>query len=794
MASPSHAVMLREISAAGDRESTGALDIAWDSAHASLFFKFGHPRHVVFTTDDGRTLAGEDALTALVAELPADIEVASWRRAMVTEETLDLTAEELIALFDPHGPAHSNGSARSSPGPELGLPEPATGPAPPRPAFGVAHFPLLPLGPVLWSDAMANVVDLEAMLPLLPNCLLVLTLPEPRAAALVAEGAITDAVWMTGGDGLLGDTAARALMDSREGELTAYRIDDPRMSTVLRTLLGDPAALVGTAGDVDALPSPAADSEPTAPAEEAEGGGDTTAEEATPTFDLAFAYVGLPDRENGTPATAVDSPASPSDVPTQGEASTWSPREAVTPPAAPAQPHLQSPFGPVGVRRSPLQVAVRVLASLGVYALSWQKHSNLELEAFDPNLPARQARSTKSSVVAWVTALVITVAGAVLFASARQSIHLPFGRQLTSTEAYYLIGGLACLYLIVILPFNLAAATANLRRLRLVQEHVGIGARRRLPLGSARLMVIPVIGRLVLLGLEQRGINTIWNAARIADAPGVDVLVDRSPAVAGEHDTGIGAATEPAADTTLQPAEAIEPALVGVPVGAAAATASAELPVSSDATAASDTAPLSTEVPATEISDELGAIFKALQAQPVWIRIAAPKPHEAAESEATADAELSADTMVTDNVDASVVDATEGGEPAPSVAAAEPDESASVDSTPRVDPVWFHIPTPQAEDAAEPATEPGPDFVAPRLDIDVDALRHGLNQIAVKWLGADDVAPVAAAIAAARPGVDDFVAAIASIRAMDIPGRESPIVRAMAREMHYYATEVLCAA
>ena len=538
-------------------------------------------------------------------------------------------------------------------------------------------------------------------------------------------------------------------------------------------------------------------------------GEETTAEEATPTFDLAFAYVGLPDRENGTPATAVDSPAPASEVPAQKEASTWSPREAVPPPpAAPAppvdraegalavsaQPHLQSPFGPVGVRRSPLQVAVRVLASLGMYALSWQKHSNLELEAFDPNLPARQARSTRSSVVAWVTALVITVAGAVLFASARQSIHLPFGRQLTSTEAYYLIGGLACLYLIVILPFNLAAATANLRRLRLVQEHVGISARGCLPLGSARLMVIPVIGRLVLLGLEQRGINAIWNAARIADAPGVDVLVDRSATVAGEHDTGISAATEPAADTALQPAEAIGPALVSVPVGAAAGTASAELPVSSDGTAASDTAPLSTEVPATEISDELGAIFAALQPQPMWIRIAAPKPHEAAESEATADAELSADTMVTDDVDASVVDPTEGGEPAPSVAAAEPDESASVDSTPRVDPVWLHIPTPRAEDAAEPVTEPGPDFVAPRLDIDVDALRDGLNQIAVKWLGADDAAPVAAAIAAARPGVDDFVAAIASIRAMDIPGRESPIVRAMAREMHYYATEVLCAA
>jgi hypothetical protein len=872
MASPSHAVMLREISAAGDRESTGALDIAWDAAQASLFFKFGRPRHAVFTAADGRSLTGEDALTALVAELPADIEVTSWRRAKVTEETLDLTAAELIALLDPREPEDSNGTAHSSPGPDAGLPEPATGAAPPRPAFGMAHFPLLPLGPVLWSDAMANVVDLEAMLPLLPNCLLVLTLPEPQAAALVADGAITDAVWMTGGHGLLGDTAARALMDSREGKLTAYRIDDPRMSAVLRTLLADPAALVVPAGEVDALPTPATDTEVTAPADQRDGGGEATAAEAPPTFDLAFEYVGLPDRENGAPASAVDQPPPPPEVRAQTEPSTWSPRQTVPPSA---EGRLQSSFGPVGVLRSPREVAVRVLATLGVYALSWQKRSNLELEAFDDNLPVRKPRSTTSSVMAWLLALVITVAGAVLFASTRQSIHLPFGRQLTNTEAYYLIGGLACLYLIVILPFNMAAATANLRRIRQVQQRAGISSRARVPLGSARLMVIPVIGRLVLLGLEQRAINSIWNAARIADAPGVDVAVDRSPVVAGAHDAAISAATEAAGESALsavteaaadsaaeaaeaiEPAQAVEPAFDSGPAGQDTTAASAEGPVSSDAIAASDTAPPSPDAiavadttppsaddAATEYAEELAAIFSEMQSQPVWMRIAAPVPEDAASSEATAvaDAELSADTMVTDDVDASVVEPTEPGEPALSVVpaepeptaadepapsivaaepdepalfvvaaepdepplsvvAAEPDESASDDSAPRADPVWFHIPTPPADEIAEPpeltafaATEPEPDFVAPRLDIDVDGLRQGLNQIAVKWLGADDVAPVAAAIAAARPGVDDFVAAIAAIRAMDIPGRESPIVRAMAREMHYYATEVLCAA
>lgn len=808
MASPSHAVMLRAISAAGDRESTGALDIAWDAAQASLFFKFGHPRHVVFTTGDGVTLAGEDALTALVAELPADIEVAPWRRAKVTEESLDLTADELLAMLDPREPAHTNGSDHSSAGPEPRPAEPE--PASPRPSFGMAHFPLLPLGPVLWSDAMANVVDLEAALPLLPDCLLVLTLPEPQAAALVADGAITDAVWMSGGHGLLGNGAARALMDSREGKLTAYRIDDAHMATVLRTLLGNPATLAGTAGETEALAAPAATDSST-PADQSEDGGEATAVEDTPTFDLGSAYAGLPDGENGTIKVADDPPGERPERRSPAETSTWSPRPPVTP--LPAHPRLDSIFGPVGAVRSPLGVAVRVLATLGVYALSWQRRSDLELEVFDLDLPARRARSIMSSVLAWLLALLITAAGAVLFASTRQSIHLPFGRQLTDTEAYYLIGGLACLYLIVILPFNLAAAAANLRRIRLVQHHVGISARGRVSVGSARLMVIPVVGRLVLLGLEQRAINTIWNVA-------------------------------PPSYTAAEPAEAIEPAVDNEPAGADSTDASAEASVSSDAAAATELEPLPADVAATESSDELAAIFSEMQSQPEWMRIAAPTADDAAPSEAVADAAVEVDTgaTVTEDVDAPVVEpsealesalsnvaaepepaaadepaasvaaaepdepaaqvaAAEPDEPALSVMAAEPDESASVDSTPRADPVWFNVPTPPAVQVAEPAeadaadaTEPQSDFVAPRLDIDIDGLRDGLNQIAVKWLGADDVAPVAAAIAAARPGVDDFVAAIAAIRAMDIPERESPIVRAMAREMHYYATEVLCAA
>jgi hypothetical protein len=105
-------------------------------------------------------------------------------------------------------------------------------------------------------------------------------------------------------------------------------------------------------------------------------------------------------------------------------------------------------------------------------------------------------------------------------------------------------------------------------------------------------------------------------------------------------------------------------------------------------------------------------------------------------------------------------------------------------------------------DRAEAALEPtdmerveareAAEFVAPRLDIDIDALRTELIGIAETWLGPDDAALVVSAIRSARAGVDDFVSTIAAIGAMEIPGHERAVVRAMGREMHFRATEVLC--
>lgn len=95
---------------------------------------------------------------------------------------------------------------------------------------------------------------------------------------------------------------------------------------------------------------------------------------------------------------------------------------------------------------------------------------------------------------------------------------------------------------------------------------------------------------------------------------------------------------------------------------------------------------------------------------------------------------------------------------------------------------------PAATRSADDSTE----FVPPRVDVDIDALRTELAGIADAWLGKDDAAPVAAAILAARPGVHDFVAAIQAIASLDIPGHDNAAVRAMSREMHFRAAEVLC--
>ena len=264
MATASDITMLREISAAGDRGRTGALDVEWDGAHVTLFFMFGHPSHVVFETVDGRHLVGEPALDAFVAELPDEFRVAPWRRAMVTDDTLHFTAEDLMGLFQRRtAPVESNGQAADAPAPApasepppaetpmAGSP-PALTPVPParteQPPFGLHDFPLLPLATTLWTDAAANVIDLEPAVPRLPDSLIVLSGPTCQGAALIVNGRVTDAVWVNAVGGSLGDEAAHAVMNSLEGTLTAYRSEDPRLMSALPMLWRAPQLAAGLPG------------------------------------------------------------------------------------------------------------------------------------------------------------------------------------------------------------------------------------------------------------------------------------------------------------------------------------------------------------------------------------------------------------------------------------------------------------------------------------------------------------------------------------------------------------------
>ncbi len=586
-------MMLREITAAGDRERTGAIDVEWKGAHASLFFMFGHPSHIVFESPDGRTLVGNEALTKLVAELPTEFRVAPWRRAMVTEDTLRLSADDLMALFEADARGKSNGHANAAaldppgqdgpgaiifehavdaaPAAQEGGDADGLAPPPPpaasagagHPTFGVKDFPLLPLGPVLWSDAMANVVNLEAVVPRLPDCLLVLTGPDHQAAALVAGGAIADAVWVSGNSGLLGDDAAVALMTSREGHLAAHRIDDPRLVATLPVLWRGPRVAEGlSAGwlhSEDIVADVKASGRTCALLFDAGEKGVALFHEGV----LVAAYT----REHRRPATTMTA--------------------------------LRS------LLREP-RARITVAGDLGAPP--------------EPETAEQPASTTEDEATADAVA-----------AAAAAAPEPPASEVVAESDA--------------------SAATAE------------------------------------------------------------------SAATTDVHEVTEADATEAADDSATTAVSALDEPAAPEPVTEAGA-ASVEIGLE----------PAATEPRMAETSGDI---------------------------EATA-AEIESETAVF------------------SIASLEPEAAAELDALAQV----------EAREAKE--------FVPPRLDIDVDALRTELTDIAVAWLSAGDAAPVAMAIAETRPGVDDFVSTIAAIGVMQIPGHEAAVVRAMAREMHYRASEVLC--
>jgi hypothetical protein len=234
-----HVKLLRQLASAKDDYLSGAFDISWDGAKATLYLVFGRPSHAVFETDEAQ-IEGEAAIDALLAALPRVFSVSDWRRAMSPHETLSITIDELAGPF-----VRLAGSYADDPvvedDPEWWS---AVDDAPDLP-FGLSDFPLLPGGRPLWVEASPEEVRLADRLAELPPSILILTGAKLRAAAVVSGGDLIDAVWLDSDDHARGETAGMALLGATKGSLAGYALDDPRVAEALTMLWRLPVAVRG---------------------------------------------------------------------------------------------------------------------------------------------------------------------------------------------------------------------------------------------------------------------------------------------------------------------------------------------------------------------------------------------------------------------------------------------------------------------------------------------------------------------------------------------------------------------
>jgi hypothetical protein len=234
-----HVKLLRQLASAKDDYLSGAFDISWDGAKATLYLVFGRPSHAVFETDQAQ-IEGEAAIDALLAALPRVFVVSDWRRAMSPHETLSITIDELAGPF-----VRLAGSYADDPVTEE-TPEwwSAVDDSPDLP-FGLGDFPLLPGGRPLWVEASPDEVHLAERLAELPPSILILSGAKLRAAAVVSGGDLIDAVWIDADDHARGETAGMALLGATKGSLAGYALDDPRVAEALTMLWRLPVAVSG---------------------------------------------------------------------------------------------------------------------------------------------------------------------------------------------------------------------------------------------------------------------------------------------------------------------------------------------------------------------------------------------------------------------------------------------------------------------------------------------------------------------------------------------------------------------
>jgi hypothetical protein len=234
-----HVKLLRQLASAKDDYLSGAFDISWDGAKATLYLVFGRPSHAVFDTDQAQ-IEGEAAIDALLAELPRTFAVSDWRRAMSPHETLSISIDELAGPFvrlagsyadDPVSEENPEWWTADDSSPDLG--------------FGLSDFPLLPGGRPLWAETSPENVNLAERLAELPPSILILTGAKLRAAAVVSGGDLIDAVWIDDEDQARGEAAGMAILGATKGTLAGYALDDPRVAEALTMLWRLPLAVSG---------------------------------------------------------------------------------------------------------------------------------------------------------------------------------------------------------------------------------------------------------------------------------------------------------------------------------------------------------------------------------------------------------------------------------------------------------------------------------------------------------------------------------------------------------------------
>jgi hypothetical protein len=234
-----HVKLLRQLASAKDDYLSGAFDVSWDGARATLYLVFGRPSHAVFEMDQAQ-IEGEAAIDALLAELPKVFVVSDWRRAMSPRETLSITIDELAGPFVRLAGSYADDPVADE-SPEWWS---AIDDSPDLP-FGLADFPLLPGGRPLWVEASPDEVHLAERLAELPPSIVVLTGAKLRAAAVVSGGDLIDAVWIDADDHACGETAGMALLGATKGSLAGYALDDPRVAEALTMIWRLPLAIRG---------------------------------------------------------------------------------------------------------------------------------------------------------------------------------------------------------------------------------------------------------------------------------------------------------------------------------------------------------------------------------------------------------------------------------------------------------------------------------------------------------------------------------------------------------------------